>query len=140
MNASTFKSITLILALVLLLPFEVAAVNDSQQTQPSFRQSSQERPKGGKGLQPSGPKQCTSQETCDAEGGCPVDAALGCSCVEIPQGTSACIPRCNTDADCPNPPGLALVCEESKNICVPKKRKGSGLNREPRQYSPRSEG
>ena len=138
MNDSTFKTITLSLALVLLLHLGVAAANNSEQAQPAFLQNSQEQPKDSDKQRPEGPKQCTSQETCDADGGCPEDAALGCSCLETPHGTTACIPRCDTDADCPNPPGLTLICKEKKNICVPEKQKFNGQSRGRRQRQPGS--
>ncbi len=63
-----------------------------------------------------GPTECSSSADCALAGACPPDAG-GCECVETPDG-GRCIPVCVTDADCPAPPGMSLVCADT-GICVP---------------------
>lgn len=65
-----------------------------------------------------GPVACATQADCEAPGACPPDAALGCACQETLDGTSACIPTCDTADDCPAPPGTALTCNDA-GLCVP---------------------
>lgn len=62
-----------------------------------------------------GPKSCTQQSDCDAAGACP--GAKGCACTDTPSG-KACVPKCSTSADCPQPPGATLVCGAG-GLCVP---------------------
>jgi phosphatidylethanolamine-binding protein (PEBP) family uncharacterized protein len=69
------------------------------------------------GGQNPGPTPCENQADCDAAGACPVDAAEGCACATMPQG-DVCVPRCTTDADCPQPPDKTLVCN-GDGLCVP---------------------
>jgi hypothetical protein len=69
------------------------------------------------GDEPAGPVACTQQADCLAQGACPAAAVLGCVCSSTPQG-SFCIPSCNTDADCPDPPDMTLICDPS-GVCIP---------------------
>ena len=62
-----------------------------------------------------GPKSCTTQSDCDVAGACP--STFGCACTQTPDG-KACVPKCNTSADCPNPPGMTLVCGPD-GLCIP---------------------
>jgi len=64
---------------------------------------------------PPGPLSCDAQSDCDAAGACP--SSLGCDCTQTPTGR-ACVPRCATSSDCPQPPGMALVCG-ADGLCVP---------------------
>lgn len=66
---------------------------------------------------PVGPVACTNQSDCLAEGACPPDAPKGCACSQTPQG-QFCIPQCVTDADCPKPPDVTLVCSP-EGSCIP---------------------
>ena len=68
-----------------------------------------------------GPVACTQESDCQAEGACPPDATLGCQCRTMPEGGSFCVPSCNTNADCPQPPDVTLVCD-TQGICVPQNR------------------
>jgi len=69
------------------------------------------------GDEPVGPTACTDNSDCQAANACPPEAALGCTCSTTPQG-DFCIPSCNTDSDCPDPPDMTLVCGENGS-CVP---------------------
>jgi len=65
-----------------------------------------------------GPVPCETQADCDAPGGCPEDAALGCTCSPDPDGLKLCVPACNSDEDCPQPPNMELICLP-EGFCVP---------------------
>jgi hypothetical protein len=65
-----------------------------------------------------GPTPCETQADCEAPDACPEDAALGCTCAPDPDGLKLCVPACNTDADCPEPPGMELTCLP-EGFCVP---------------------
>lgn len=65
-----------------------------------------------------GPASCSEQADCEAAGACPAESAKGCSCAETPTGM-ACIPNCSIDDDCPQLPGLNLVCDTQQGICMP---------------------
>jgi len=74
---------------------------------------------GGMGGGPPMPTSCNTQSDCEVAGACPPDAAKGCKCAPIPQGGSACIPACQTPADCPAPPpGQSFSCNP-EGLCVP---------------------
>ncbi len=67
---------------------------------------------------------CDADETletcpadCLAEGGCPEDAALGCTCEDTPEG-SLCVPHCETDDDCPSDGRMVLTCGPG-GLCMP---------------------
>ncbi len=79
----------------------------------------------GGGPPQGGPQTCESQADCDAEGGCPEDAALGCECVQGQNGQQRCIPRCETDEDCPTPgnPNITLTCNNN-GLCRPDQGQG----------------
>lgn len=62
-----------------------------------------------------GPKSCAQQSDCDAAGACP--STKGCACADTPSG-KACVPKCTTSADCPQPPGTTLICGAG-GLCVP---------------------
>lgn len=70
---------------------------------------------GGGGGTGTGPTACTTQTDCEAAGACP--GTLGCSCATTPNG-QACIPNCNTAADCPAQPGMTFNCSAA-GLCVP---------------------
>jgi len=69
---------------------------------------------GGGGTEPA---PCTTQADCELPESCPPDAAMGCGCTATPMGSSACVPKCSTSADCPAPPGMQLTC--NGGYCVP---------------------
>ncbi|MBI5535244.1 MAG: DUF1566 domain-containing protein [Deltaproteobacteria bacterium] len=62
-----------------------------------------------------GPKSCNSQADCEVADACP--SSLGCACSDSPNG-KACIPKCNTNEDCPKPEGVTLVCGPN-GLCIP---------------------
>ncbi len=66
---------------------------------------------------PVGPTSCTQDSDCLSASACPPDAALGCSCSSTPQGLF-CVPDCNQDSDCPEPPDETLICSQD-GMCVP---------------------
>ena len=66
------------------------------------------------------PVACTMKADCQVEGACPTDAAMGCDCTTTPGG-KACVPLCNNDEDCPDPPDQTLVCGQ-QGFCVPQDR------------------
>ena len=66
---------------------------------------------GGTGV----PTACTTQSDCEAAGACA--GALGCECTTTPMG-QACIPTCNTAADCPVVTGRTFTCSAA-GLCVP---------------------
>ena len=66
---------------------------------------------------PVGTTPCTLESDCSAQGACPPDAAKGCTCAQTPQG-QFCIPQCSTDADCPTPPDMTLICSPD-GTCIP---------------------
>ena len=76
-----------------------------------------ECPTGDGGTNTTGPTTCTVQSDCEAAGACPPDATLGCTCEVVPEG-SLCIPNCATNADCPTPPDMTLVCGPN-GLCQP---------------------
>jgi hypothetical protein len=69
-----------------------------------------------------GPPACEQQSDCD--GACPEDAQ-GCTCHQTPQGNKICVPTCDEDADCPDPPSVTLICNNN-NFCVPQGGPGGG--------------
>ncbi len=71
---------------------------------------------GGTG-DPPGPATCTIDDDCLAEGTCPPDATMGCTCEDI-GGESICVPACSIDADCPTGMnGEEMACQGG--MCVP---------------------
>jgi len=70
--------------------------------------------------EPMGPTSCTEEADCLVPGACPTEAAKGCTCADTPDG-SFCIPLCDSDADCPAPPGMVMICGTG-GICVPSGR------------------
>jgi hypothetical protein len=66
---------------------------------------------GGTGI----PTACTAQADCEVAGACA--SALGCECTTTPMG-QACIPTCNTAADCPVVTGRTFTCSAA-GLCVP---------------------
>jgi hypothetical protein len=66
---------------------------------------------GGTGI----PTACTAQADCEVAGACA--GALGCECTTTPMG-QACIPTCNTAADCPVVTGRTFTCSAA-GLCVP---------------------
>lgn len=75
------------------------------------------RPDGVAGPRPDGPLFCSSQSDCEKPGACPPDAKKGCTCAPVPGGGSHCNPACQSDADCPRPPGMTLSCQNK--LCKP---------------------
>lgn len=82
---------------------------------------------GGGPPQGGGPQLCDTQADCDADGMCPSDAALGCECVQGQGGIQRCIPRCESDEDCPTPgnPNITLSCNDN-GLCRPDLGPGGG--------------
>lgn len=68
---------------------------------------------GGGGAGGGGPQSCTTAADC--QGACP-PGTIGCTCADTPMG-KACIPTCNTSADCPSMGGMMLQCQNG--VCVP---------------------
>jgi hypothetical protein len=66
---------------------------------------------GGTGI----PTACTAQADCEVAGACA--GTLGCECTTTPMG-QACIPTCNTAADCPVVTGRTFTCSAA-GLCVP---------------------
>ena len=68
---------------------------------------------------PPRPIPCDSSDAC--QDACPLESKA-CVCASVgPQGENACVPACDSDADCPSPPdGVTLQCREG--ICVPDRR------------------
>ncbi len=67
---------------------------------------------------PTEPVPCNVEADCDAVDACPSDAALGCTCQPTPQGDNACVPECQTTADCPESTDVTLECGP-QGFCVP---------------------
>jgi hypothetical protein len=70
-----------------------------------------------------GPPACEQESDCDDL--CPEGAAKGCTCHQNPMGNTICVPKCDSDADCPNPEGMTLICNNN-SICVPEGGPGGG--------------
>jgi hypothetical protein len=70
---------------------------------------------GGGGGGTGTPTACTAQADCEVAGAC--TGALGCECTTTPMG-QACIPTCNTAADCPVVTGRTFTCSAA-GLCVP---------------------
>jgi hypothetical protein len=70
---------------------------------------------GGGGGGTGTPTACTAQADCEVAGAC--TGALGCECTTTPMG-QACIPTCNTAADCPVVAGRTFTCSAA-GLCVP---------------------
>ena len=73
---------------------------------------------GGETTGRGGPAECDTEADCQVAGACPPQASMGCTCMPTPQGPTLCVPLCQTDADCPAPPGRTLGCS-ADGICVP---------------------
>jgi len=59
--------------------------------------------------EPVDPPTCTEDADCAGTPPCPAEAPKGCVCVPGPNG-NACIPACDTAADCPDIEGVELIC------------------------------
>ena len=70
---------------------------------------------GGTGGGTGAPTPCTAQADCEVAGAC--TGTLGCECATTPMG-QACIPTCNTAADCPVVTGRTFTCSAA-GLCVP---------------------
>ena len=80
-------------------------------------------PAGGSGANttapPVGPTACDSASDCLAPPACPPGAA-GCDCLPEPgDGDLVCMPVCERDSDCPEPPDVTLSCSPD-GVCVPR--------------------
>ncbi len=82
-----------------------------------------EPPGGGDGPGGGGGPQ-TCEEEADCADACPV-GALGCTCHERPSGERACVPTCESDADCDLDGPVALTCHEERGICI--RQQGPGM-------------
>ena len=74
---------------------------------------------GGDGTPVAGPKSCAKDEDCQGAGNCFMDAPLGCRCAKAPDGQH-CVAACQSAADCPQPPGMALICGDD-GLCRPER-------------------
>jgi hypothetical protein len=70
---------------------------------------------GGGGGGTGTPTACTAQADCEVAGACA--STLGCECTTTPMG-QACVPTCNTAADCPVVAGRTFTCSAA-GLCVP---------------------
>jgi hypothetical protein len=70
---------------------------------------------GGGGTGTGTPTACTAQADCEVAGACA--STLGCECTTTPMG-QACVPTCNTAADCPVVAGRTFTCSAA-GLCVP---------------------
>jgi len=67
---------------------------------------------------PEGPASCENDNDCSADGACPDDAAMGCSCETTPMNEKQCLPKCTKDSDCPTSAPIELMCGDH-GFCIP---------------------
>ena len=61
---------------------------------------------------------CTDDSDCESEKNCPKTNKNGCKCADHPKADGkACVPACNTAADCPK---LAITLDCVEGVCKPK--------------------
>ena len=65
----------------------------------------------------SGAVTCSTVSDCTAEGACPPDAVMGCTCVAVPTGRT-CLPMCFATSDCPKLMDQPLACSAA-GLCIP---------------------
>ena len=65
---------------------------------------------GHPGTEPPEAPTCANQADCDQK--CPPEALNGCRC-----DNGLCLWNCNSDADCPEVPGVDLVCDQGVCFC-----------------------
>lgn len=65
-----------------------------------------------------GPTPCETDADCLEADACPPDAGLGCKCSFVMGGTTGCVPKCQTDSDCPVVQGMVMHCTW-QGLCKP---------------------